>query len=85
MIKSNIKVLPPTVSGESDQFLLSLLDCLWHSVLSNKRSLLHFIDIEGISTILDFLDECLEVHRRIVISSLCKLLKPKLGQSSFTQ
>ncbi|OMJ83633.1 hypothetical protein SteCoe_15422 [Stentor coeruleus] len=85
VLKNNIKPLPPTVSGEPDQFLLSLLDCLWHSVLSNKRSLIHFIDIEGISSLLDFLDNCLEVHRRIVISCMCKVLKVKRGLNSFTQ
>ena len=85
MIKANIKPLPPTVSGEPDQFLLALIDCLWNAVISNKRSLLHFIDIEGISTILDFLDSCLEVHRRIIVSALCKLLKVQRGKDSFTQ
>lgn len=85
VIKSNLKSLPPSVTGEPDQFLLSLLDCLWNGVLSNKRSLLHFIDIEGISTVLNFLDECLEVHRRIAISCLCKLLKAQRGKNSFIQ
>lgn len=85
VIKVNIKPLPPTVNGEPDQFLLALIDCLWHSVISNKRSLLHFIDIEGISIILDFLDNCLEVHRRLTVSCLCKLLKVQRGKDSFIQ
>jgi cilia- and flagella-associated protein 69 len=85
VLKTNLKPLLPTVNGEPDQFLLSLLDCLWNAVLANKRSLLHFIDIEGISAVLDFLDDCLEVHRRVVISCLCKLLKVQRGKSSFTQ
>ena len=85
VLKANLKPLPPTVNGEPDQFILSLLDCIWHGVLSNKRSTLHFIDIEGISTVLDFLDDCLEVHRRLVISCLCKLLKVQRGKMSFTQ
>lgn len=85
VLKTNLKPLLPTVNGEPDQFLLALLDCLWNGVLANKRSTLHFIDIEGISTILDFLDDCLEVHRRLVISCLCKLLKVQRGKISFTQ
>jgi len=84
IIKSNIKEIPPTVSGEPDQYLLAVLDCLWHAILQNKRSVLHFVDIEGVSTLLDYLDECPEIHRRLVVSCLCKVLTVQRAKSAFT-
>ncbi|CAG9327086.1 unnamed protein product [Blepharisma stoltei] len=84
LIKANIKPMPPIVTGEPDQFLLAVLDCLWHAILQNKRSTLHFIDIEGITALLDYLDECLEVHRRIAISCLCHLLKISRAKAAFS-
>jgi hypothetical protein len=83
LIKVNIKMLPPTVLGEPDQFMLGVIDCLWNAILQNKRSMLHFIDIEGVGTLLDYLDDCPEVHRRLIISCLCQLLKIPRAKTVF--
>lgn len=83
LIKTNIKLLAPTVMGEPDQFMLGVIECLWNAILQNKRSMLHFIDTEGLGTLLDYLDECPEVHIRLIISCLCQLLKIPRAKNAF--
>jgi hypothetical protein len=44
----NLNNLEVDQSGNSTTFLVSVLDCLSNAVFDNKRSQLHFLDIEGI-------------------------------------
>lgn len=83
LLTKNIKQLPPAVIGEPEEFLLAVLDCLWHAVLQNKRSKLQFIDAEGVTVLLDYLDICPEVHRRLTVSCLSACLKVQHAQHSF--
>ena len=83
LLQRNLRNQAPTVVGEPEHFILSVLDCLWHAVLKNKRSLLHFIDIDGVNVLLDYLDESPEVHRRHLISCLCMLLYTRRAQVAF--
>ena len=45
-------------SGNANTFLLSVIDCLTNTVFGNKRSELHFLDIEGVYVLLDLAENC---------------------------
>ena len=45
-------------SGNASTFLLSVIDCLSNAVFGNKRSELHFLDIEGVYVLLDLAESC---------------------------
>jgi hypothetical protein len=83
LLTKNIKQLPPAVIGEPEEFQLAVLDCLWFAVLQNKRSKLQFVDAEGVTVLLDYLDECPEVHRRLTVSCLSACLKVERAKHSF--
>ena len=53
LLKVNLAYSEVEQSGNSSTFLLSVLDCLMNSVFGNKRSELHFLDIEGVYVLLD--------------------------------
>ena len=69
--------------GNIFTFVLSVNDCLWNAVFHNKRSELHFIDIGGVFTLLDMLETCDEVHKRVLISSLSTILENPKAISMF--
>lgn len=73
-----LQSLAPTYPGEKGNvytFVLAVNDCLWNAVFRNKRSELHFIDIGGVFTLLDMLEACDEVHKRVLMSSLSTILE----------
>jgi len=54
---------------------LSVLDCLNNAVFGNKRSELHFLDIEGVYVLLDLIENCEYSLKRLTLSSLCTILE----------
>jgi hypothetical protein len=52
-----------------------VLDCLNNAVFGNKRSELHFLDIEGVYVLLDLIENCEQSLKRITLSSLCTILE----------
>lgn len=51
------------------------------SVFGNKRSELHFLDIEGLYVLLDLAENCEQCLKRITVSSICTILEnPKSFQ-----
>lgn len=68
-------------SGNASTFVLSVIDCLSSSVFGNKRSELHFLDIEGVYILLDLAETCEESLRRVCLSAICTILEnPKSFQ-----
>lgn len=64
-----------TIGGNSvSTYLVAVIDCLSSAVLVNKRSELHFLDVEGVNVLLDLLEECDECLKRLIISCLCTLM-----------
>jgi hypothetical protein len=61
-------------SGNVTTFVLALLDCLNNSVFGNRRSEIHFIEIEGVYVLLDLLEESEVALQRLILSSLCTIL-----------
>ena len=62
-------------SGNASTFLLSVLDCLTNTVFGNKRSELHFLDIEGVYVLLDLAEYCEASLKRLCLSSICTILE----------
>lgn len=75
LIKSNLAFSDVDQSGNSTTFLLSVMDCLAQSVYGNKRSELHFLDIEGVYVLLDLIETCDESLKRLALASLCTILE----------
>ena len=75
LIKENLQYNEVDNSGNPSTFLLSVLDCLTSSVYGNKRSEMHFLDIEGVYVLLDLIETCEESLKRLSLASLCTILE----------
>lgn len=62
-------------SGNSITFLVAVLDCISNAVFGNKRSEIHFLDIDGVQNLLNLV-ECSEYTiKRLALSNLCTILE----------
>lgn len=75
VIKDNLCFSDVDLTGNASTFLLAVLDCLNNAVFGNKRSELHFLDIEGVYVLLDLLENCESTLKRLTLSSLCTILE----------
>lgn len=62
-------------SGNAITFLGSVLDCLANAVMGNKRSEMHFLDVEGVYVLLDLIETCDYTVKRLAVSCLCTCLE----------
>jgi hypothetical protein len=65
--------------------MISLVNVIFTAVIGNKRSESHFIDLEGICILLELLEICPIVLKRIILSTLCDLLSNKKSLSYFIE
>jgi len=72
-------------TGNASTFLLSVIDCLTNSVFGNKRSEIHFLDIEGVYVLLDLAENCEESLKRLCLSALCTILENVKSFQYFVQ
>ena len=75
ILKENLAYSEVEQSGNASTFLLAVLDCLNNAVFGNKRSELHFLDIEGVYVLLDLIENCEYSLKRLTLSSLCTILE----------
>mmetsp|Transcript_23464 Transcript_23464/g.23428 ORF Transcript_23464/g.23428 Transcript_23464/m.23428 type:complete len:393 (+) Transcript_23464:1155-2333(+) len=75
IIKDNLRIGEVDQNGNNKTFLLAVLDCLNFAVYGNKRSEIHFLEIEGVYVLLDLLEESDECLRRLILSSICTILQ----------
>lgn len=75
ILKENLAYSEVEQSGNASTFLLGVLDCLNNAVFNNKRSELHFLDIEGVYVLLDLIESCEVSLKRLALSSLCTILE----------
>lgn len=62
-------------SGNSITFLVAVLDCISNAIFGNKRSEIHFLDIDGVQNLLNLV-ECSEYTlKRLALSNLCTVLE----------
>ena len=81
ILKVNLAYSEVEQSGNASTFLLSVIDCLSNAVFGNKRSELHFLDIEGVYVLLDLAEFCEQGLKRLCLSAICTILEnPKSFQ-----
>lgn len=56
-------------------YALSILDCLWNAVLSNKKSESLFLDNEGFYVLMEFIEACDDIHRKMSLTCLSQLVE----------
>lgn len=56
-------------------YTLSVLDCLWNAVLGNKKSESLFLDNEGFYVLMEFIEACDEIHRKMSLTCLSQLVE----------
>ena len=62
-------------SGNSITFLVAVLDCISSCVYGNKRSEIHFLDIDGVQNLLNLVETSDYTLKRLALSSLCTILE----------
>lgn len=62
-------------SGNSITFLVAVLDCISNAVFGNKRSEIHFLDIEGVQNLLNLVENSEYTIKRLALSNLCTILE----------
>lgn len=72
MIK-NLKDPNTCLSSRYALLAFSILTCLWNSVLGSRRSETIFLDGEGLYVLLEFLEECDHMHRKMGLSCISYL------------
>jgi hypothetical protein len=54
---------------------VAVLDCISNTIFGNKRSEIHFLDIDGVQNLLNLV-ECSEYTlKRLALSNLCTILE----------
>jgi hypothetical protein len=75
LIKENLSYSQVEQTGNASTFQLGVIDCLSHAVFGNKRSELHFLDIEGVYVLLDLAETCDQSLKRCCLSAICTILE----------
>ncbi|CAD8169691.1 unnamed protein product [Paramecium pentaurelia] len=56
-------------------YAVSVLDCLWNTILGNRKSEAIFLDSEGLYVLLEFLETCDDMHKKLTLSCLSYLME----------
>ena len=62
-----------------------MLDCLWNSVIGNKRNEEQYIELDGLFTLFDVLEQSDDIHIKIILSCIASLVDNKRSYSYFIQ
>jgi hypothetical protein len=71
--------------GNQKIFILVVLDCLWNSVIGNKRNEEQYIELDGLFTLFDVLEQSDDIHIKIILSCIASLVDNKRSYSYFIQ
>ncbi len=63
------------ISARYALYAVSILDCLWNAILGNKKSEAVFLDNEGLFVLLEFLEFCDDMHKKMALSCLSFLIE----------
>jgi hypothetical protein len=63
------------ISARYALYAISILDCLWNSILGNRKSESVFLDNEGLYVLLEFLEVCEDMHKKLTLSCLSFLIE----------
>ena len=64
-------------------YTVSILDCLWNTILGSRKNESLFLDNEGMFVLLDFIEECDPIHKKMALSSLSYLIENPKALSYF--
>lgn len=62
-------------SGNSITYLVAVLDCITNCIFGNKRSEIHFLDIDGVQNLLNLVECADYTIKRLALSNLCTILE----------
>jgi hypothetical protein len=71
--------------GNQKIFILVALDCLWNAIIGNKRNEEQFIEMDGLFTLFELLEQSDNTHVKIILSCLASLVDNKRSFSYFIQ
>lgn len=71
--------------GNQKIFILVALDCLWNAIIGNKRNEEQFIEMDGLYTLFELLEQSDNTHVKIILSCLASLVDNKRSFSYFIQ
>lgn len=54
---------------------MAVLDCISNAVFGNKRSEIHFLDIDGVQNLLNLVENSDYTIKRLALSNLCSILE----------
>ena len=75
MIVNSLKDPNVSTSTRYALYTVSIIDCLWNAILGNKKSETVFLDNEGMYVLLEFLEVCDEIHKKMALSCLSYLIE----------
>ena len=70
-----LKDINVAVSARYVLYAVAILDCLWNSILGNKRNETAFLDNQGMYVLLEFLENCDQIRSKMALSSLSFLIE----------
>lgn len=56
-------------------YTVAILDCLWSAILGDRKNEQIFLDNEGVQVLLEFIEECDEMHLKMSLSCLSILIE----------
>ena len=71
--------------GNQKIFILVVLDCLWNAIIGNKRNEEQFIEMDGLFTLFNLLENSDDIHIKIILSCIASLVDNKRCFSYFIQ
>lgn len=83
IVISHLKDPNVASSGRYALLALSILNCLWNAILGSRRSESLFLDSEGLYVVLEFLEECDSIHRKMALSCLSYLMENQKAVAAF--
>lgn len=71
--------------GNQKIYILVVLDCLWNAIIGNKRNEEQFIELDGLFTLFELLEQSDDIHIKIILSCIASLVDNKRSFSYFIQ
>lgn len=71
--------------GNQKIYILVVLDTLWNAIIGNKRNEEQFIEMDGLFTLFELLEQSDDIHMKIILSCISSLVDNKRSFSYFIQ
>ena len=71
--------------GNQKIYILIVIDCLWNSIIGNKRNEEQFIEVDGLFTLFELLEQSDLIHIKVILSCVASLVDNKRAFTYFIQ